>query len=116
MPLSIGDDLFVGFIYKTPQLDINGIPVLVNGAKVYLVTDYPDGSSVVLTIDADTPVVGEGVISGSLATVWIDNSLLTPDLVPSKKLWRLQLIFADGRKKVICNGLTARSDGKPPFE
>jgi hypothetical protein len=102
LPLSKGGDLIADFIYKPLVVDENGDPVLVNGNKQYVVTDYPAGAAVKMQIDAPTPVDESATITGHHAVVVVDFALTQPlramsyrtkDQVASE---RVRTIPADG--------------------
>jgi hypothetical protein len=97
LPLSKGADLYVGFRNKTLVGD------------VWTATDYPDGTTVALTIEAVPPLVVNAVIVGSLATVWEQSEVV--DTVKAGIPWRAVITYADGLDRVMCNGRTVRSDG-----
>ena len=113
LPFSKGGDLYFVFKYKELVTDEDGEPVLLNGKKQYEIADYPDGSSVVLIIEnGDSLVEVDATIDGSEATFWEDKAVA--DTVLPKKFWRAVITYSDGLDKVLCNGLTIRSDGKVP--
>jgi hypothetical protein len=111
LPFAEGGDCAVNFIYKPLLMDNNGAPILDGqGNKQYPVTDYPQGATVQLTIDTTPATVTTATITGSVAAVVIPQA--TADNIPRNAKWHLVLTFANGTKLVMCNGLTARSDGK----
>ncbi|MCG7607074.1 hypothetical protein [Mycobacterium sp. CnD-18-1] len=110
LPLSKGGDLYVDFIYKPLVVGENGDPVLSNGQKQYEVANYPTGAVVKLVIDTDTPIESEATITDEHAVVWVQSEVI--DTVPKSKLWRVIITYSNGLDKVMCNGVTARRDGK----
>lgn len=112
LPISKGGDLFVAFVYKPLLTDEGGVPILdVDGNKQYVASDYPANSAITLAIDTDAePIMVEGEIDGSMATFLGDKLLM--DTVKNRKLWRVVLTYDGGLDVVLCNGTTARFDGK----
>jgi hypothetical protein len=110
LPLSRGNDLYATFVYKTLVVDLNGNPILLNGVKQYIVTNYPDGAAVTLFIDSTNPATEvDATISGSQAQISASHNIT--DAIPSGITWRLVIAYANGQNVVICNGLTVRKDG-----
>lgn len=111
LPFSEGGDCSVNFVYKPLLVDDNGSPILDNqGKEQYPVTDYPVGATVTLTIDTTPPLVVAATITGSVASVVVPQPVA--DTVPRGAKWNLVLLCPGGQKLVMCNGTTARSDGK----
>lgn len=112
LPLTKGRDLHCTFVYKPLVVDEDGEPVLdEDGNPQYVATDYPEGATVRLIIEAgDEDVTGTATVVGPRAIVHIDHLLVDPVL--KGKLWRTVVTYADGLDNVMCNGQTARSDGK----
>jgi hypothetical protein len=111
LPFAEGGDCAVNFIYKPLLVDANGAPILdTNGNQQYPVTSYPVGATVTLTIDTTPPVVTQATITDSVASIVIPQAVA--DTVPRGAKWHLVLTYSNGTKLVMCNGTTARSDGK----
>lgn len=111
LPLSLGGDLHVDFIYKPMVVNSSGQPVLdSNGKPQYAVANYPAGASVKLVIEGEPDIVGNATISGSHAVVHLNYTVT--DTVRRGTLWAAIITYADGLDKVICNGKVVRSDGK----
>lgn len=111
LPLSKGGDLFVEFVYMPAKLDSGGNVVRDDqGNIVYETKDYPQGSTVTLTIEGSPKVVQQANISGEVAKVLVDHTKL--DSIQYSVLWRLVLTNKDGIDTVIANGYTVRRDGE----
>lgn len=123
LPLSKGGDLHVTLVYEPIVLDDNGNPVPAvddNGNPIldsegnpqyqHAEADWPDGSTVKLVIDSDTPTVVTATIEGSLATVDLDY--VAADQIKPRLLWRAVLTHSTGLDEVLANGTTVRKDGK----
>lgn len=111
LPLSLGDDLNVDFIYKPQVLDGDGNPVLGEDNKpTYAEADWPEGATVTLVIDTSPPLKAEATVAGSHALVLVDY--LVADQIKRGVLWRLVLTTSDGIDTVMVNGTVTRQDGK----
>lgn len=100
LPLSRGGDLIVDFRNKVPGTD----------PPEY--EDYPDGVSVVLAIDTDTPITTTAAISTYHAVARVESEVA--DNIPSGKLWRCIYRVAGSPVTdiIVANGKTERHDGK----
>lgn len=114
LPFSKGGDLHFTFRHMLLVVDGDGAPVLDEaGGRQYVEANYPNGATVQLFIETDdpaAPIVADATIAGPFATVWEDKAVA--DAVLPRKLWRAVITYADGLDKVMCNGKTARHDGK----
>lgn len=100
LPLSLGGDLIVDFLNKVP------------GSSPATYADYPDGVTVVLKIDTDTPITATATISTHHAVVRVESEVA--DVIPNGKLWRCiyRVAGSPATDVIVANGKTERHDGK----
>lgn len=100
LPLSKGGDLIVDFKNKVP------------GSNPATYQDYPDGVSILLVIDTDTPITATATISTHHAVARVESEVA--DAIPAGRLWRCIYRVAGSPTTDIpvVNGKTERHDGK----
>ena len=108
LPLSKGRDLYFELLRRVLVTGEDGLPVLDEaGQKQYAVTDYPEGTVLVLEIDTTVPTVVDAVIDGPRATFLADY--LVADVIPSGKPYRAKMTVGD-IDNVLVHGKTVRKD------
>ena len=111
LPLSKGSDLVATFVYKPLLVDEGNEPILSeSGKRQYVVADYPEDTIVELIIDHTDEILFIAEIDGSEAT--ITGAYEETDRAANGLTWRARITYASGIRKVMCNGIVLRADGK----
>lgn len=130
LPLTRKRDLLVDFIYRPLVVDVDGVPVLLNGQRQYVIANYPAGAAVKLEIDAvvtdaaavaeatadplveitPTQVIVTAVITNHHAEAHADYLVANP--IPKSAPWRARITYTTGIDDILCEGLTTRPGPK----